>query len=464
MMSRLISTALSLSLAACLPSRAAVWNPTDAEIERRLGVDAHWGTSPTDARVPAAVEKLLKTPLDRDAAVRIAVANNRRLQARYDDLGVAASAIARATVLPPTEVDLSYKTALQGDGNELELEVVQDLLDLVEMPQRRGIAKAELAAARARAVSATVELVARVEMAFTDLQAAQMSLELRQTAFDAADASADLVERMHEAGNTTDLALARERDQREQARIELGRAQLEVEEMREALNELLGVSGNDTRWTAVHRLPDLPERAPSLDDLERTAIAASLALEALTSDAHSAAGRLGQARLRAFLPELGVGVAASRGDGGDWEVGPALRFGLPIFDRQQGPRAAAKADLRRAQNEAMATAVEIRAKARAARQRVLEAHAEARHLRGTVLPLRQSIVDETLRQYNAMNASTFELLTARRELVDAGRQYIDALRRYWNAAAEASALARGASVASSPFEPVEAGAAATDEH
>lgn len=463
MMSRLISTALALALAACLPSRAAVWNPTGAEIERRIGVEAHRGASPSDPRVPAAVATLLKKPIDRDAAVRIAVAHNRRLQARYEELGIAASAIAQATVLPPTEVDLGYTWALDGDGTELELEVVQDLLDLLEMPTRRGIAKAELAAARARAVAATVELVARVELAFNDLLAAQMTLELRRTAFDAADAAADLVRRMHEAGNTTDLAFARERDQREQARLELARAQLAVEEAREAVNELLGLSGDDTRWTTVSRLPDVPERAPALDDLERDAIAANLTLEALGADATSAAGRLGQARLRAWLPELGVGVAASRGHG-EWEVGPALRFGLPIFDRQQGPRAAAKAELRRAQHEATATAVELRAQARAARQRVLEAHAEARHLRATVLPLRQTIVDETLRQYNAMNASTLELLMARRELIDAGRQDIDAMRRYWNAVAEAAALARGASVESSPFQPVEAGAAANAEH
>ena len=108
------------------------------------------------------------------------------------------------------------------------------------------------------------------------------------------------------------------------------------------------------------------------------------------------------------------------------------------------PRAKANAELKRSRNEAIATAVELRAQVRAARQRVLGTHAEARHLRDVVLPQRQRIVDETLKQYNAMNASTFELLAARRELVDAGRQYIDALRRFWRASADARALARGA--------------------
>jgi outer membrane protein TolC len=60
------------------------------------------------------------------------------------------------------------------------------------------------------------------------------------------------------------------------------------------------------------------------------------------------------------------------------------------------------------------------------------------------MPLRQRIVDETLKQYNAMNASTFELLSAQRDLVEGGRQYIDALRRFWRASADARALVRGA--------------------
>lgn len=421
----------------CVPSRTAVFGPVDREIERRIGAPAIWHEH-ADPRVPAAIAALLERPLDRDAAVRIALATNRRLQAAYDRLGVAAGDIASATVLPPLEVELQIK------HDELELDVVQDVLELLQLPQRRAVARADLAAARARAVAATVELVARVELAYLDVVAAQQALELRQTAFDAAAASAELAERMRAAGNITELALIRERDQREAARIELGRAQVDVEARREALNEVLGLSGDAIRWTAGNRLPELPAAAPALDALERDAVASSLELAALRGEADAAARRVGIARVRSFLPRLGVGVAAGRHDGGGWEAGPALSVGLPLFDQQQGPRARANAELRRARNEAIATAVELRAQARAVRGRALGAYAEARVLRDVVLPQRQRIVDETLKQYNAMNASAFELLAARRELVDAGRQYIDALRRFWRTAAEARALTRGA--------------------
>jgi outer membrane protein TolC len=427
-----------MALGACVPSRTAVFGPVDRDVERRIGVRATWTS---DSRVPAAIDDLLAKPLDRDAAVRIALASNRRLQAQYDQLGIAASEIAAATVLAPLRVDIEYK--LRDTADELEIDVVQDVLDLLQVPQRRGIASAELAAARTRAVAATVDLVSRVEMAYFDVVAAMQEVELRQTAYDAASISADLAGRMRAAGNISELSLAREQSQRERARVDLARAQLDAETRRESLNELLGLDGKRTRWTVVRQLPAVPPTAPALDGLERDAVAANLELVAIRSDAEAAAGRVGVARVRAWLPELGVGVSADHATGAGWDFGPAVSFGLPLFNQQQGPRARAHAELARARNLASATGTEVRARARSIRQQVLEAHGEARHLFDVVLPLQQHVVDEALKQYNAMNASTFELLLARRDLVDAGRQYIDAARRYWRAEASARALARG---------------------
>lgn len=426
------------ALAACVPSRTAVFGPVEKDVEHRVGLRPNWSG---DARVSAAVDELLAKPLDRDAAVRIALATNRRLQAEYDELGIAASEVAAATVLAPLRVDVEYK--MKGVAGETEIDVVQDILGLLQLGQRRGIAQAELAAARARAVSATVDLVARVEMAHVDVVAAMQEVELRQTAYDAASVSADLATRMRAAGNISDLALAREQAQRERARVELARAQLEAETRRETLNELLGLTGKRTSWTVSGQLPEIPTATPTLDNLEEAAVSANLELTAIRSEAEAAAGRVGVARVRAWLPELGIGVSVDHKSGEGWDYGPGISLGLPLFNQQQGPRARAHAELARARNLASATGTEVRARARSIRQQVLEAHAEARHLFDVVLPLQQRVVDESLKQYNAMNVSTFELLIARRDLVDAGQQYIDAARRYWRAEAAARALSRG---------------------
>lgn len=429
-----------VALAACVPSRSTVYGPVEREVTRRIGVQPE---------TEAAVAKLLESPIDRDAAVRIALAMNKRLRAQYDGLGIAAADVASATVLRPTEVDVETKL-VGGSFEEIEVDVTQDVLDLILIAPRRGAAQADLAAARARAIAATVELVARVEGAYLDVIAAQQELELRQTTLDAASAAAEIAERQHAAGNIADVVLFRQRDQRDQAQIDLTRTKTEVDVARAALDELLGVG--ESKWTVGNRLPDLPDAAPPLETLEADAIAQSLALAALRAEQDAAESRRTVARVRSVLPELGVGVAADRHDD-EWTAGPAISIGIPLFDQQQGPRARANAEIKRARSEASATDVEIRAQARAIRQRVAGAYAEARQLRDVIVPQRQRIVDETLKQYNAMNASTFELLTARRELVDGGRQYIDALRRFWRASADARALARGGMPHGAPVEP-----------
>ena len=427
-------------LAGCVPSRSSLFGPVERDVSSRLGISVSWTE---DGRTTAGIDALLARPMDLDSALRISLARNRHLQAQFDELGIAASQVAEATVLPPLSVDADYKRAVSGDGTEVELTAVQDVLDLLQLGQRRGIAQAELRGARSRAVAATVQLAARVEAAFYDVVAGVQERELVQTAFQAASAATKLVERQHAAGNTSDLALAREQEQRERARIEVSRAEQQLAERRARLAALIGIGNEHSDWTTAERLPEAPMTAPRLDDLEQAATAASLDLTALRADADAAAARHRYAMVRSFVPELGAGVAVARRDGGEWEAGPAIRIGIPLFNQQQGPRARALAEESRARNELAATSMDLHASAQTTRSRVLEAFSEVRQLADVVMPLRKRVLDETVLQYNAMNASTFELLTARREMVEVGRQYIEALRRYWTEMAEAKALRRG---------------------
>ena len=430
----------SLWLASCVPSSHDVRAPVDRLVAERLG-------APREAPTVAQLDALLARPLDTPDAIRIALANSPRLRASYDELDIAAADVAAALGLGPLEIDAQLRFGSAHD--EIEVDAIQSLIGLLTAPSRRAAANAELAAARAAAAAAALRLAARVEIALDDLRAAQQDVELRQTAFDAADAAATLRERMHAAGNTPELARARDRDAREQARVDLGRAQAAVEARREAVNALLGLSGTRTSWTVAGTLRDVPDAPPALDAIEATAVTASLALRAGRARRDAAASRAAGERLRTILPVLGAGVSIVD-DGHQTDIGPAIRIGIPLFDLRSGERARANAQLRREDHAIAADAIELRAAARAARVTALAAHQEARHLHEVVLPLRQQIVDETLKHYNAMDADPFALIVARRELVDGAHQYVDALRRYWNAMAEVTALGRGVTLEPSP--------------
>src|SRR5690606_4530408 len=260
-----------LMVAACAPTQTELRRPVDREIAARLG-------APVDIASAKGVAALLDKPLDRDVAVRIALANSERLRAALAELGIAGGELASAIGLGPVHIEGMLRFASY--GQEVEIDAIQSVLGLVTAPRRRAAAHAELAAARALATATALRLAAQTEIAFNDLIAAQQELELRRTAFDAADAAALVRERMHAAGNASDLDQARDRDAREQARLDLARAEANVEIRRETLNALLGLSGEQTKWTAAGMLADPPASAPALDDLEAAAITASLELRA----------------------------------------------------------------------------------------------------------------------------------------------------------------------------------------
>ena len=422
-------------LAGCTPSLSEVRRPVDADLARRLG-----------PQPKADLTTLLAAPLDQTAAIKIALANNARLAAAFDELGIAGGGLGAALGLGALEVDGVVRF---GDHTQLEVDVVQNVLGLITGGKRRAAARADLVAAQALAAAHAVRLVAHVEIAFGDLLAAQQSLALRRAAFDAADAAATVRERMHAAGAASDLAQARDRDAREQARISIGRAEAELEVRRERLNALLGLTGAQTAWTATGALPELPATPPALDALETTAVTANLDLAAGRAKVGGATNRAGEERMRTVLPELGVGVSV-HDDADGTSIGPMIRIGIPLLDWRGGERMRANAEVRRAEHELTATAIELRTAARAARVTALAAYQEARHVKTIVHPLRQQILDETLKHYNAMDASPFELVMARRELVDAGDQQLEALRRYWGAMAEVTALERGVALQEQP--------------
>lgn len=435
----MIGRALPLILvaAACAPTRSELRAPVDRDLAQRMG-------APVDTA--ASIDALLAKPIDHESAVKIALANNARVRAAFEELGIAGGDLASALGLGPLDVGFATRWGVKSESGfrayEFELDAIQNVIGLITAPRRRAAARADLAAARAMATATVLRLVARVEIAFDELLAAQQELELRRTAFDAADAAALMRERMRAAGNTSELAQARDRDAREQTRVDVARAEANVEIQREQINGLLGLSGAQTKWTAAGTLAELPAAPPALDDLEQAAVSASLDLTAGRERVAGAGNTAGAERVRAFLPELGVGVSVVE-HGAGIEVGPAVRLGIPLFDQRSGARARARATLAKAELELHASAVELRANARAARIAALSAYQEARHLRDVILPLRQQIVDQTLLHYNAMDANPFELIIARRDLADAGHQYLDALRRYWSAMARVVALRRG---------------------
>jgi cobalt-zinc-cadmium efflux system outer membrane protein len=413
----------------CVPSQQALYGPVHTQASERLGMAVQ--ARPASPEAAKEIAELLAAPLTADSATRIALLNSATFQAVLEELGARGGALAQATTPENPEIDVELLYPSEGDeAPHVELQVVQSLTSLLAIPWRRGIARADLAAGRSRAVAAAVDLAAEARIAFYHALAARQILILQRAIAEAAGLSVDFATRLHQAGNITDLALAQEQALLEQARLDQADAELAVKESRERLNTTLGLWGEQTGWTISGELEDIRAQPADLGQLESEAVARSLALAQLRAEADAAAGSVGVARLSSWLPEIGAGVGAQREEG-SWHVGPVLTLSLPLFDIGLGERATAWSRLRQARLQYRARAIDVRSEARAVGQRYQAAAARATRLRDVVLPLRQRILDETVLQYNAMNASPFELLVARQQQIQASRQYIESLRDAW---------------------------------
>lgn len=404
----------------------------------------HWnqGTA-ADAQVQAAVAEMLGSQLTADAAVQIALLNNRNLQATYEDLSVAQADLVQAGLLKNPAFDVALRFHEAGGGTGFEGSIVQDFIDLFQIPLRKRIAQSQFQAAKLRVAGAVLDLAAQTREAFFTLQAGQQLLEMRQSVLDASHASYEVARRLREAGNITELELAMERGQWEQAKLDFAASEADVQADREQLSALMGLWGTGSEWNVATRLPDPPDQEIAFDALENRAVGRSLDLEIYRQQILSAGQRLASIRPFALFPEAQAGVSAEHDAEGGWGVGPALSGPIPIFDQGQARIASAQAELRRARQLYEARAVDLRAEARAAAIHLRSARSQAEYYARVIMPLRQQIVEQTQLQYNAMQVGPFQLLQAKRDQIDAAQEYINRLKRYWLARNRAELIAGG---------------------
>ncbi|MGB3969692.1 MAG: TolC family protein [Planctomycetota bacterium] len=385
------------------------------------------GAAGLDPSIAAATEELLGSPLTEDAAVRIALLENRDVRAGLARFGIARADLVQAGLLRNPVFDGNAKFFIDG-GTEVELGLAQPFLDLFWRPLRQRIAEAEFHATRSMLTHELVDLAFAVRRGFVRLRAAQQLVGLQQRAVDTAVAAHALMQQLHAAGNVTDVALAAERVTESRARLDLHAAERAAREAREPLQELLGLWGKHTQWTVTQQLDLEPLAGWDPTNLETRCVAASLDLQEQRAYVDALAQRAGLESWRGWLPEANVGVAAKRDTADGWGLGPAVAFELPLFDRGAARQDRAAAALREGLQHHVQLAVQVRSAARLLRDRATTLGDRLRFLRDTHLPLREDFVRKTLQHYNAMQIGAFDVLRARQQQLADEREELYTLR------------------------------------
>ena len=423
-------TAVMVSSCATLSGDAGFRSVQDAARERGLKKDAAWirdDKSREAAR--ASIRKLLQAPLDLDAAVQIALLNNRGLQATYADVGIAEADVVQAGRL--RSPGFSYARLRRGDEIEIERTFLFDLLGLITMPIRTELEKRRYETTKSRVAAEILRVASDTRGAWYRAVSAQESAKYAGQVKDAAEASAELARRMAAAGNFSKLDQAREQVFYAEATAQLARTRQSALAERERLIRLMGLWGDDLAFKVPERLPDLPKAAREIRDIEAQALSQRFDVQSAVNDAEAIAQSLGLTRATGFISVLEVGYQRNSETHQPRQTGYEIQLRLPIFDWGSARYARAEYTYMQAVDRAADTAVRARSEVREAYHAYRTAFDLAKHYRDEIVPLRKRISDENVLRYNGMLISVFELLADARTQIASVNAYIEALRDFW---------------------------------
>ena len=413
--------------------REAGFNDVKGLVGERVDYNLHWNQeTEADREVEKAIEELMKNELTSDAAVQIALLNNPDLQAVYEDLGVTQADVVEAGLLEnPVLFGQARFPNRSEESTNYEFGITQNFLNILMQPARKKLSAIRFEQVKLQVADEVIQMVAEVRKTYYSALGARQVRDLRNEISAAARNSFDLAQRLHSAGNISALELARENAHFEQARLELANSETVLLDAREQLTRLMGFWGPQTNWQLPEQLPHIPTSEIPLERLESMAIDNRLDLAAERKAVEALAQALGIAIDWRWIGHIEVGISRERETDRTWVTGPALAIELPIFNQRQADIARLEAQLRRSQNRLTAQAIEIRSEVRSLRNRLIMQRNLINHYHRTVLPLREQIVDLTLKRYNYMLTGAFDLIMAKQQEFEAYQKYLEAVRDYW---------------------------------
>jgi len=398
--------------------------------ERGIQKNPAWIRNDHDAaRVRDRIAALLKQPLNADAATEIALINNRGLQARYAELGIAEADLVQAGRL--RNPGFSFGRLHRADEVEYERAFIFDLLGLLTMPLRTQIERERFALAQGGTAAEILQIAADTRRAWINAVAAHQNAHYAEQVKAAAEAAAELARRMAAVGNFSKLDQAREQAFYADAATQLARARQQSLAAREQLTRLLGLWGSDLAFRLPERLPDLPKSLNDMPDVEQQAMQKRLDVQGAMMAADNLASALGLTKVTGYFSLLEAKYMRNSESGKPRQTGYEIELRLPIFDFGTARVARAEYSYMRAVNQAADLAIRARSEVREAYGAWRTAYDIARHQRDEVVPLRARISEETLLRYNGMLMSVFELLAESRQQVNAVIAAIEAQRDFW---------------------------------
>lgn len=436
----------------------------------------------TEAEIGEKVEDLLQAGLTAEEAVSVALLNNRRFQALFQEIGVSRADVVQSGLLSNPSVGLSTRFPEGGGRSNLTLTFAQQLVDLWQIPVRKRIAEADLERTILNVVHQASDLAVDIRRRCYDLIALRQIEGIAGETLELSEKSLKLAEDRFEAGDVgqvdVNLARAAMLDVKSQAMV----IRRDRRIARTALAHALGLARWRATWTLEDSLPQLAFPIDEGDSLLRFAMSERLDARAAAIKARGAEDEVKRQYLSIF-PNVTLGVEGerperralpgrniladsarasvangrltapsiqSRGERKlerrqiiDSLLGPTLDITLPIWDQNQAQIAKARFQAVQARKEYEEILDGV---ARDIEEALLVAKSAAelvQFFEQQVLPNARANVEVAQRAYHAGQQGIIALIDAQKNLIAQREAHVGARRDYAVALAELRRAAGG---------------------
>jgi cobalt-zinc-cadmium efflux system outer membrane protein len=314
--------------------------------------------------------------------------------------------------------------------------VEQTIVTAGKLGLSRNVFANEANIAAIEAEEQRMRVTSAVRMAFLRVLAAQELLDARRDLAKIAQDSTETQSRLQNTGQADESEVLESEIEAQRMRIA---ARMQENTLREEWRSLAAVIGRPD-MPAATVAGDLEKDWPDLNEeqIVDTIASQSPAVHIAEATATRAQAVLARAK-RAAIPDLQLragmeynndllgSVPFAKG----WEGIAGVGVQLPIFNRNQGEVAAARADIDRAQQEKQRIALTLRERAATTVDEYANARLMATEYRDAILPRAKKAYALRVEKYGQMLASYPRVLESQRKLYELQTEYIAALENVW---------------------------------
>src|ERR1700704_980381 len=318
-------------------------------------------------------------------------------------------------------------------GGEQGFFIQQDIVLGGKLGLNRKIFDQELKQAETEAEEQKVRVVTNVRMSYTQALAAQQALQLRQNLSKLADDAVETSQQLANVGQADAPDVLESEVEAQQAQLAVTMAEQSQQRVWKALAAVVG-----NPHIPLMKLEGKLEDSPSVnaDELVEKIINESPAVRIAELGVKRAKAALARAKrepipdlqIRGGMQQNGESLPDGRAVGlqGFAEVGVRI----PIFDRNQGNVATAKADVERSKREVERVKLVLRERAASVVQTYAFSQTAVDRYKNQMIPRAQKAYEMYTKKYQEMAAAYPQVLIAQRTLMHLQVSYITALENF----------------------------------